>query len=50
MPNHNPRSETGLLNPLQIIFPTAFLLFNIAYWGHYLTKWSPSDLWETAVA
>ena len=27
-----------------VIFPTAFLLFNIAYWGHYLTKWSPMDL------
>ena len=33
-----------------VIFPTAFLLFNIAYWGHYLTKWSPADLFETAAA
>ena len=30
-----------------VIFPTAFLLFNIAYWGHYLTKWSPADLFES---
>ena len=27
-----------------VIFPTAFLLFNVAYWGHYLTKWTPMDL------
>jgi hypothetical protein len=29
-----------------IIFPVSFLLFNIAYWVHYLTNWTPADLWS----